>query len=323
MSKESRLKAKERSIAARRKAALKKRIPIVLLIVILVTAGILVGKRIADNYARTHVDFTKYINADGTLKDIKSTDYFKTFQDLDAIDLTIALEATEDEVNTLKITYMKLLQSKAEEAFAEGTEDSAVLAALDDAWVEKYAATFLGEDFEHTVEGFNTCLKTFADDSALSEAQSAVTEYMSQNCELKKTPKKYIRFLKKAGMRAIMKAQYNENLRQQGPVENSMSFDEAVKNAYESDKEFQKDLEILAESEAKSDLLWLAVYEKLSLNYTLEDCKNEYYKDAKLTAEEIEADWKERVKAFSEVYLLKDYKCRKAQEVLTERVAGK
>lgn len=318
MSIESRLAAKKRAQEARKKATLKKLAPVIVIAVIAVIVGAVFGIKAIIKYNKNHVDFTKYLNEDGTIRGYAAKDCVKNLPDLSTIPVDHASAPTEEEIRSMKVEVTEYLLSLAGETVAEDATDDETLAKLTDELVANNGVGLMSSEYEYTVAGLEAYLTKYLTDNAASQVQSDVYSYVINRATVEKLPKKYIRFLGKKGLRFLTRQDYLS----QGYTD--ADIDQSILDTYGTETAFRDYLEGEAESDVKSTMIMLAVYDELGLNITMDDFKKAKREEdyPTLSDEEFEKTWKSIEEAYPMSYLFMQYKCQVALEELAKKNAA-
>ncbi|MBO4323819.1 MAG: hypothetical protein J5845_00280 [Lachnospiraceae bacterium] len=301
MSVERRLAAKERARKARRKAATKKAAAILFLpvLALIIVAIVLIYKKV------TKLDYSKYITEDGKIEGRAAKDYFMEFPNMAEYKQEPA-EITDEEIQEEVISRIKAAEKKAagEDALVVEKSDEEYLAMLTDEWVEANQAETLGENYPHTVNGFKDYVKKVLEDYNGLLAQYYMENYLMEKVQYKDLPKKFQKnYLK------IMKKKNADKVSQ-----------------YASQAEFEAELKDSVESDTKSLLLWLAVYDDLGLSDTELEAVIWYASrnsaDDK-TIEEKQQMWDDACEETGKAWMLALYRASLAQEALSTKLFGK
>ena len=329
MSIESRLAAKERAKKARRNAVLKKVGPVLFIAV----AALLIWGIYALSKDINEINYSKGLTKDGKIKGYNAKDCLTGFPDLNAIDIALE-EPTEEEIGEKTETIMKALISSKESA--EKTEDAADTdgtkeekkdetpvdydALLTDAWVEEYASTYLGEEFEHTAEGFKKAMTTLVRSTKRTEAEGKIDEYLDQAITVKTYPWKFTRNLRKL----IPDAEEKQNRSYYEALGLSFDFDEFIKSRYGSYTSYRKQVKANAKEQAKNALIWLAVGDELGVPANEADVKawKVLDLDESATDAEKEAYWDMAVEEYGIPYIMLDYRVDMAHKALYNKLLG-
>ena len=315
MSIENRLAAKKRAQEARKKATLRKWGVAIVLIAIAVIVGVVFGIRAIVKYNKNHVNFDKYVTEDGLIRDCVAAECVKNIPDLNTIPVDHAAVPTEEEILSTEAQLAKYLLAQAGVEVAEDATDADVIAKMTDDFVAQNAGTLFPEKYEKTEAGLKAYVTDYLTDECEEEIQNDVYSFVANRVTFDKLPKKYIRFLAKKGIRFLTKQDYLSR----GYTE--ADIDEAIVETYGSETAFREYLDAEAESEVKSTLTWLAIYDQLGLNVTMDDFKKAKREEdyATLSDAEFEKTWNDIVKAYQISYLFMQYKCKVDLEELAKK----
>ena len=320
MSIEKRLAAKNKikKNRTRRKVKLVLAIVIPVVIVAAIIIGIWQAQLNKENY-------TRYITDDGNIKNVDPKDYI-TLADYKNMGITLAdYEPSEEDITAEVESEVTAIEKAAAEAAETETETETedaeteteeftcdVDAVLTDEWVEANEADTLGEDYEHTVEGFKAYVKQTLYDTNVSSLSSDISTYISDNTTVNKYPKAYLRQVR-VNRTAEMERTFEEN----ASIYSLYGYDEIYDMYVDDDgengeKNFKEAMQSYAESEVKMTLAYLQIFDELKLTANVSDMEA-YYTDQG-------SDYDGLIESYGEKYMFMQYKCSLALDALTDSI---
>lgn len=333
MSIENRLAAKKRSQKARQRATVKKVVKIVLAVLIpVIIIGAVVG--IYLNYQSKKIEYSKYVTADGSIEDVNAKDYLSELADYKNMGIKLSdYEPSEEDIEKeLKSLYDAVEKTDTDAATSTSSEaeaskdDSADTAEGDDAkddskeensddimdkitdeWVEKNYKDKLGEDYDHTKEGFVKYTTDKLRDSNLAKLRSDISTWLNDNSTVKEYPKKYTK-----NMIQIYTNEEKEAFEQYATFYAQYNYN-TVYDVYGGKDKFKERMESNAKSEVKTTLICLAIYEELGLTTSDADVEKYYTEDQG-------QDYSKLVDKYGKAYLKLQCKCAQVLDYLEDSV---